>query len=43
MAKSKKVKKEKFTQFMSIFIIILLLGGVLLPAIVVLIDLFVGR
>ena len=43
MAKNKKAKKEKFTQFMSIFIIILLLGGILLPAIVVMIDLFVGK
>ncbi len=43
MSKNKKAFKEKFYKFMSIFIIILLLGGVLLPAIVVIVDVFTGN
>lgn len=43
MSKKKKIFKEKFYKFMSIFIIILLLSGILLPAIIVVIDVLVGN
>lgn len=43
MSKRKKIFKEKFYKFMSIFIIILLLTGVLLPAVFVIIDVLAGR
>ncbi|GEM_PF-5323677 len=38
----KKALKEKFYKFMSIFIIILMLGGVLIPAIIVILDVIAG-
>lgn len=43
MSKKQEATKEKFQKFMSIFIIILLLGGILLPTIIVIIDLFIAK
>jgi hypothetical protein len=42
MSKKNKIFKEKFSKFMSIFIILLLLGGVLIPAIIVIVEMFAG-
>ncbi len=43
MAKKKKKLKENFYKFMSIFLIILMLSGVVIPAIIVIIDVIAGQ
>ncbi len=43
MSKKKKAFKENFSKFMVVFIVMLMLGGVLIPAVIVIFDVLLGN